>query len=121
MSGVWKRGYGKGTWAPPDERGGNRHTKPTATAPHLDSTRQRSIRRPTRSGHRPAIGDGHVNAALQAIVRPISYPIAVTQPRGRACGPVLQEPFMPCRIVVADCKRIDMRALQCAAVEAGVG
>src|ERR1035438_2701786 len=110
MSGVWKRGYGKGTWAPPDERGGNRHTKPTATPPHLHSTRQR-----------PAIGDGHVNAALQAIVRPISYPIAVTQPRGRACGPVLQEPFMPCRIVVADCKRIDMRALQCAAVEAGVG
>jgi hypothetical protein len=35
---MWKRSYGEGTWAPPNERGGNRQTKPTATAPHLDST-----------------------------------------------------------------------------------
>ena len=28
----------KVTRAPPNERGGNRQTKPTATAPHLDST-----------------------------------------------------------------------------------
>ena len=38
MRGVWKRNYGQGTRAPPDERGGNRQTGPTVTAPHLYST-----------------------------------------------------------------------------------
>src|ERR1700740_1975277 len=39
MSGVWKRSHGRASEAPPDERGGNRYVRPTATAPHLDSTK----------------------------------------------------------------------------------
>jgi len=35
---MWKRSHGRATKAPPDERGGNRYARPTATAPHPDST-----------------------------------------------------------------------------------
>src|SRR5271168_1516430 len=38
MSGMWKRSHGRTREAPPDERGGYRYVRPTATAPHLDST-----------------------------------------------------------------------------------
>ena len=38
MRGMWKRSHGRTSKAPPDERGGNRYVRPTATAPHLDST-----------------------------------------------------------------------------------
>src|SRR5215813_14096347 len=38
MSEMWKPSHGRTTKAPPDERGGNRYVRPTATAPHLDST-----------------------------------------------------------------------------------
>src|SRR5271154_2001156 len=38
MRGMWKRSYGRTTKAPPDERGGHRHARPTAAAPHPDST-----------------------------------------------------------------------------------
>ena len=50
MRGMWKRGYGRATKAPPDERGGNRHARPTATAPHPNSTHLRR----TRGGRRMA-------------------------------------------------------------------
>src|SRR5260370_21554438 len=39
VSGVWNRSEGRPSKAPPAERGGNRYVQPTATAPHLDSTR----------------------------------------------------------------------------------
>src|SRR3954454_10716843 len=45
MSGMWKRSHGRTSEAPPDERGGYRYVRPTATAPHLDST-QRCRSRP---------------------------------------------------------------------------
>jgi len=35
---VWKRSHGRTSEAPPDERGGNSYARPTATAPHSDST-----------------------------------------------------------------------------------
>src|SRR6516164_8471885 len=38
--------HGRATKAPPDERGGNRHARPTATAPHLDSTMDYTYREP---------------------------------------------------------------------------
>src|SRR4051812_3731768 len=47
MSGMWKRSHGRTSKAPPDERGGYRYVRPTATAPHLDSTH---LRRAYRSG-----------------------------------------------------------------------
>src|SRR3954453_16788112 len=41
MRGMWKRSHGRTSEAPPDERGGYRYVRPTATAPHLDSTQLR--------------------------------------------------------------------------------
>src|SRR6516164_4821045 len=35
---MWKRSHGRTSEAPPDERGGYRYVRPTATASHLDST-----------------------------------------------------------------------------------
>ena len=43
MSGMWKRSHGGTIEAPPDERGGNRYVLPNATAPHLNSTKLRSL------------------------------------------------------------------------------
>ena len=45
MSGMWKRSHGRTSEAPPDERGGYRYVRPTATASHLDSTHPRPLPR----------------------------------------------------------------------------
>jgi hypothetical protein len=53
MSGVWKRSQGRPSEAPPDERGGNRYVRPTATAPHSDSTMKSGSR---GEGHAAVVG-----------------------------------------------------------------
>src|SRR6266850_3058356 len=80
MSGVWKRSHGQTSEAPPDERGGNRYVRPTATAPHSDSTNElpAEIRpkspsppfRGEREGPTPEAWEGEVGGAADRDVGP---------------------------------------------------
>src|SRR5262249_2673504 len=75
MSGMWKRSHGRTSEAPPDERGGYRYVRPTATASHLDSTQ------PCRSDplrRRSAI---HPLAEIQGDVLPHGPVLAPVGPR----------------------------------------
>src|SRR4051812_12330204 len=71
MSGMWKRSHGRTSKAPPDERGGYRYVRPTATAPHLDSTHSR---------HRRGEGRGRFTAPLRTL--PAAEGLAARAPSG---------------------------------------
>src|SRR3981081_3285200 len=75
MSGVWKRSHGRTSEAPPDERGGNRYVRPTATAPHLDSTTGGKTRREYMFSGLPQVAD-IVRSACQDLANPPQLRIA---------------------------------------------
>ena len=68
MSGMWKRSHGSAIWASTDERVGNGDVQPTATAPHLDSTRGRG--EPNQIRRNPALFFMQVAASLAQPVAP---------------------------------------------------
>jgi hypothetical protein len=61
MRGKWKRSHGRAAKAPPDERGGNRHARPTPAAPLPHSTRS-------------AIGCGYPGRRLSPVQRSSGCP-----------------------------------------------
>src|SRR3954462_4869063 len=87
MSGMWKRSHGRTSKAPPDERGGYRYVRPTATAPHLDSTLGRRSRMGLRKSPHPSAAIAHLlNVALPsspeaALVQRVAASTLVRGPR----------------------------------------
>src|SRR5215472_3526269 len=80
MSGMWKRSQGRTAKAPPDERGGNGYVRPTATAPHLDSTRLLlNVVAPSFRHHESRF------TSISAILSANAFQISSTQ--NSACGP----------------------------------
>ena len=73
MRGKWKRSHGRAAKAPPDERGGNRHARPTAAAPLSYSTRlTRSSSGAVSAANRPlpAVRPGHPERRVKRRLRP---------------------------------------------------
>jgi hypothetical protein len=66
MSGVWRRSQGRTSEAPPDERGGNGYVRPTATAPHLDSTASARCAIIQRQAHQTCARRGSYRANVPA-------------------------------------------------------
>ena len=95
ISGMWKRSHGRTSEAPPDERGGYRYVRPTATASHLDSTLDRSSRRSLRVVSRPcAIASRCGPATLTSQPQNAALSVSGTTPRFLAT-PLLRRPVFP--------------------------
>src|SRR5215831_11366912 len=80
MSEMWKRSQGRTAKAPPDERGGNGYVRPTATAPHLDSTKSGGTDRLARASGVPSIAD-----VVETVNRPDRGVFVYPRTSQRAC------------------------------------
>src|SRR6516225_1410687 len=76
MSGVWKRRQGRTSEAPPDERGGNRYVRPTATAPHSDSTQLSRSGPVSRTAGDDPVMDGHLPNVNLGSIFSVAHPCA---------------------------------------------